>query len=478
MKAVKVLTFILAVSLIFSQISLAEGNDKEQNNDKTQVISIEDAVKTGLENSIELKEVLNEVDISKLTDERSRFLSKELNDASKTISDSSQQISMAQVALNNNTLPVAIDVPGVGHLSAGTDLSKLPASVSGAIKSQVSTQIQNSSKSLAEGEQDFSNALQDAGQTLSDKLNIASMESFGADSTGKLMTTMSQVSMEVTKDSYDIYKNQIAMLIKKSYYDALKAMKMADAKKAAMDRAQKQVEFADESFKIGMLAKDDKLLAEIYYNGTKIEYQKAVGDYNNAIIELKKNTGIPADTKISLKDVPADNIELPKLEDGLISGMKNRLEMKKSLGEETIYIANYEFAKGYYDPITFQYKEAELRKNKAVIEFEKTKRDVESSIRQSYETLKSTVQMMETSRDMVSKAKENVDIAQYKYKEGFGTDNSLMKKLNIESSAGTMVEVLAAEENLSDVEEKVVEITYGHNMARMKYYNDIGTNLY
>ena len=40
--------------------------------------------------------------------------------------------------------------------------------------------------------------------------------------------------------------------------------------------------------------------------------------------------------------------------------------------------------------------------------------------------------------------------------------------------AGTMVEVLAAEENLANIEEKQIEAMNGYNLARLKYLNDIG----
>jgi hypothetical protein len=38
--------------------------------------------------------------------------------------------------------------------------------------------------------------------------------------------------------------------------------------------------------------------------------------------------------------------------------------------------------------------------------------------------------------------------------------------------------VLAAEENLAAIEEKVVQIIYGYNLAKMKYFNDIGYFIY
>ena len=86
--------------------------------------------------------------------------------------------------------------------------------------------------------------------------------------------------------------------------------------------------------------------------------------------------------------------------------------------------------------------------------------------------------MLESTKEMVDEAKENLEIAILKYKEGFGVETSLLKNLNLEDSAGTIVEVLAAEEKLAEIEESVVQVTYAYNLARMQYLNNTGNFLY
>jgi hypothetical protein len=203
-----------------------------------------------------------------------------------------------------------------------------------------------------------------------------------------------------------------------------------------------------------------------------------LGELNNVLIELKKNMNVPLNKPIELKDVLSEQVEERSLEEGIQSGLQNRLEIRKSAGEVVVYNLNFESVKQVYPDITFQYREAALLKQKACISFDKMKVEVESSIRQSFETLKNMGIMLNTSKEMVQQAKESVEIAEYKYREGFGSENSLLKKLDIEAAAGTIVEVLAAEESLAEVEEKTVEILHGYNLARMKYFNDIGKLVY
>lgn len=459
----------------------ATGQAKEN---KIYAINMEDAVKIGLQNSISLKQVETEIKLSEFNDSRSRYISRKLENGDKKLEEGSAQLSQAANLLNAGIAISAVTVldnnGNTVTIQPGHSLSEY--NISDATKTQVKTGMQNylsdKKNDLVSGDLQLISSLQDVNESLSGKLNMATTEALNLEGTRDLMTAMSKISLEITKASYDIYKNQVAMLIQKCYYDVLKAQKMLDVKKKSVERAEKQYQFAKDGFEEGMKAKDDMLLAGIYLKGTQIELQKAQGDLNTAMIELKKNLNVPMDAEVVMTDVLAQEVEGFVLEEDLVRGMKNRLEIKKALGEKIVNDLNLESVKKDYDSITFKYKEAEIVKEKTDINFEKIKTDVEASIRQSYETVKSTGEMLKMTADMVVQAKESLEIAEYKYKEGFGTDSSLLKKLDLEASAGTIVEALAAEENLSQVEEKVVEIMYGYNLAKMKYFNDTGKFIY
>jgi hypothetical protein len=473
----KFIVLLLAVVLVLvtSFSTRAEDEKKDELN-----LTIEEAVKLGIKNSIDLRQIKNEIDLSALKQERSEYLGKKLKDGEERIEEGEEEISEAQQALNNGIAPVDITLPDGTTVLKGTSIDSLPISdeMKQQIKSGIEQKLDENKQQLESGKYSLTNSLQEAGSTLSNKLNFDSLDALNVESTSDLITTMANVSYEVTRASYDIYKNKIAMLIQKNYYDVLKAQKILEVKKKAMDRGKKQYEFAKAGYETGMKAKDDMLLAEVYYKGTQIEYEKARGELQKTLVEFKKSLNIPLDTKVVLTDVLVNEREIPDLEKGVDSGLKNRLEIKKALGEVGVYDLNFELTKRKYPDNTFQYREAKLLKEKARINYEKTYSEVKSSIRKSYETLKMAGEMLEIAKDMTKGAKESVEIAEYKYKEGFGAPNSFLKKLDLESAAGTIVEVLAAEENLAEVEEKVIEIIYGYNLAKMKYYNDIGKFIY
>jgi hypothetical protein len=472
----------ILISLLVFNVAFAVDDIKEvkksTEESKTISLTIEESVKLGLENSIDLKIVKNEIDLSALKQKRTKNLSKKLEDGDDRIRDASGQINKAQQLLNAGISPIDKKIGSI-TIKAGQPIpDSIPADQKAAIIQGIQAELNNKKKALEGGELSLESSLDQAGISISEKLKFETLDSLGVNSTSDLMTTMANVSYEVTNASYDIYKNKIAMLIQKNYYDVLKAQKILAVKRNAIERAKKQYEFSKDSFEVGMQAKDDMLLADVYYKSTEIEFRKAEGELENAFIELKKNLNVSLDTEIVLTDVLVDESETPDFEEGLKSGMKNRLEIKKAVGEVAIYDLNFEATKKKYPSNTYTHKEAKLLKEKKRLNYDKVFQDVETSIKQSYETLITVGDMLEKAKDMVEKARESVEIAEFKYKEGFGVESSLLKKLDLETAAGTIVEVLAAEENLSNVEEKVVQIMYSYNLAKVKYYNDAGKFIY
>ncbi len=474
MNIVKKLTsMVLATTILFSTTGISFADSLEKTS-----ITIEDAVRHGIKNSKQLDEVEVEIDLAKVSKNRGRFKADKLRDSDRDLDKGNKALSAAQDALDNGIIPQDVEIPGMGTINAGTPITSLPENIQGAVKGEIQKGIDKSKEKLTSGQSAIANALELAGSTIGSAIDFASLTALDVDSSSNLMELMPSVAYEVTKASYDIYKNGIALLIQKSYYDVLQAEELVRVKEKAMKRGEKQYEFAKAAYEEGMKAKDDMLMAKVYYDGTQVEYEKAKGELNGAKIELKKIAGYDMGKDLTLETVMKTGDEDYNLEEGLKLGMEKRLEIKKTVGEVLIYTTNFTETKKSYPENTFQYKEAKLLQDKSGIKYEQAKDEVESSIRKSYEMVLSTKDMLKKTNDMVKNAKENVEISEYKYKEGFGVDTSMLASMNLESSAGTIVEVLAAEEKLAEVEENVVKITYAYNLSRMQYKNNIGDFIY
>ncbi|AOT70145.1 TolC family protein [Geosporobacter ferrireducens] len=442
---------ILVTAIILNMSALAWAQEDALS------FSIEEAVKAGVENSIILKLVKNQIDLNEVQEDIADEISQKLNLADKQILGGSARLS-----------------DGYSQLQYAIDADLLtPDQINEKMK-----ELEKAAGTLNSAKGQLDAAVQEVISTIGRQLGMTSSYIIDVPSARRLLMDITKKVSEVSQDSYDTYKNQIALQIQKSYYDVLKNQKMIEVKKKAMERAEKQYNFTKDSYELGMKSKDDMLLAKVYYIGTQLEYEKAQSQLNTDLIELKKHMNIPLDQKIVLTDVLQEEVEDYDLHIGLNHGISNRLEIKKAMADKEIHDLNVRFINNHYSAFASEYKEAALLRNKAGLNLKQVLLEVESSIRQSHELMKSTGGMLELSRKMVDDAKENVEIAELKYQEGFNIETSLLKKLDIESTAGTIVEVLAAEENLAQIEQKQIEIIYGYNLIKMKYLNDIGDYIY
>lgn len=470
----KNISLFLAILMVFASSTALAKVELEEG----KKLTIADAVYIGLENSVILDQVENQIKISQLSQDKANHVSRKLKRGDRDLRDGSKELNQAESAYEAGFVPQDITLPNGTVIKQGTNIDSLPTELQGGIKEGIESSLGTARDQLDRGNLSMLNGLQDAGANISTKLDIASLEALGLDGTRDVLTVMADINLEVTQASFDIYKNNIALLIQKNYYDVLQAKRLIEVREKAMERGKKQYEFAKLGYEEGLKSKDDMLMANTYYNSTKILYEKAVGEYDKALLELRKNMNVGYDVQLDLEDVLVEEIEDVDLEEGLLEGMKKRIEIKKSLGEVVVYNTNLDEVKTLYSPNTFQYKETELQRDKAVIGYEQAKIEVESSVRQSYGDVMNVAKMLEATKGMKEEAEENLEIARLKYEEGFGISNSLLTSLNLEDSSGTILEVLAAEEKLAEVEENIIKIIYNYNLARMKYYNDIGRTIY
>ncbi|WP_058485757.1 TolC family protein [Defluviitalea phaphyphila] len=504
------LVLILVIVNIFPSLVIAkeiESDVEEESEEESKVLSLDEAIEKGLENSFLLEQVKKEVELAKLIDKNATSSKQDLYDAKYDLLsasyelddgrieayDSLAQLDSAEAALSNGIAPQDIPLPNGYTIPKGTNirsflnevgLGDMVESIIASVQEQLDENrvaldegleaLEAANKEYLSAKSEYDATITFAMTTVARKLGTSTISSLDATALADLLKEMASISNEVTAYSYNIYKNQVALLIQNSYYEALKQQKLLEAKDKARERGLLQYELAKAAYEVGAKSKDDMLLAKSYYEGTEIAYELQKKDYINAMTELKKNLNIPLDEEIILVEKEAEEIEDFDLDKGIQSGLRARLEIKKAKAQVAIYKELKKAVDKTYDHNDNQYKEAELLIEKAEIEYNKTKLDVEAEIRQSYTTLKAMEKSLEASKELLDNAKENLEIAKAKYEAGYGISNALLQNLNIESMSGTMVEVIAAEENLASMEERVIEITNGYNLARLKYLNDIG----
>lgn len=493
---------------------------------ETMNLTVDTAVKYGLENNKSINMLENKIQLAIISESNAKKNSSDLKKAKDTLKeamdkldDAEEQIDSAQgqvdqveSLLSKGIAPISIPLSdshgnpindGNGNqivIPAGSNIldtligigipSETANGMFSLIKQGIEAELSSNQSKIDENsiavkeakstleakKEEFKDILKDTSEKLDAKIDYGSLVSLDAVDAGKLMITMAGVNLDVTRYAKNIYKNQIAMLIQKNYYDALYARKVYELKKVAMERGEKQYNMVKLSYDNGMKAKDDLLLSKMYYDSTIISCRLAEADYKNALVKLKENMNLNMDTEITLQDSMFDKVTEENLSDGLKSGLTNRIEIQKALGQLKIYELNEEIlnSRAEYKANRNGIKEAKLLTEGARLQLDKAKTTVTSEINQSYETMTAAGDMLLASTELVANAEEVVRIANLKYEQGFGAENALLKQMNLQESSGTIIELIAAQEKLSEVEAQVAQISYGYTMAKIKYQNDAG----
>ncbi|WP_099190098.1 TolC family protein [Tepidibacter mesophilus] len=457
----KIISVAISAALILTPMSTSFNSygqeiaaEKEVNKNEDLNLTLDDAIKIATENNYILKSLEVDLRATDLSLDRAKHNERKIKKGQDKLDDAKDyygpKLDQINGALSNPSLPEE-------------QRKKLEAQ-----KKQIEDGLKG-------GEQSFDLAIEGANSTIAEKLNIDVERVLAVNSTTELMTTMADLQNEVTKDGYLIAQKQIGLLTRQKYYEVIKTKKIEDLKKIALDRATAQYKMAKDAFDAGMKAKDDVLLSQAQVNLMNVDYRKACMNRKNAEIELKKVINLDLNKNINLvQDFTTTKLEA-NLEAGLKQGSEKRIEIRKAQAQYLVDKLNFELTSGQYPDNTYQYKEAKIKMEKSKVNIDSAGKEVEASIMQSYEAVMATADMLAYTEGVVQNAKESLEIAEYRYKEGYGFETSVIKNANLQDMAGTMVEVIAAQERLADIEEKVIEVIFSYNLARDKYLNDIGS---
>ncbi len=482
----RIISLAISGALVLTPVSTSfnsygEETVTEQTVDKVDGnlnLTLDDAIKIAIENNYILKSLEVDLKAADLSLDRAKYNEKKINKGQDKLDDGKSDLALLNSVLGTiseaDKGKTLSDLKDTNPYIAGL-LNKKPE-LGGYNKVQVEKGvIEPGEEAIKSGEQSFDLAIEGANSVIANKLNIDVERVLAVNSTTELMTTMADLQNEVTKDGYLIAQKQIGLLTRQKYYEVIKNKKIEDLKKIALERATAQYNMAKDAYEVGMKAKDDVLLSQAQVNLMNVDYRKACMNRKNAEIDLKKVMNVDFNKNINLvQDFTTTKLEA-NLEEGLKQGSEKRIEIRKSQAQYLVDKLNFELTSGQYPENTYQYKEAKIKMEKSKVNIESAGQEVEASIIQSYEAVEATADMLAYTEGVVANAKESLEIAEYRYKEGYGFETSVIKSANLQDMAGTMVEVIAAQERLADIEEKVIEVIFSYNLARDKYLNDIGS---
>ncbi|MDS1029661.1 TolC family protein [Bacillota bacterium LX-D] len=460
-KVLPVITFPLVLTFCSFGLSQAAQNNEPEK------FTLDRAVQYAIDNSLEMEQVYLTLKANEENQDKAYYNAKKLHKGENSLDQGKSSLNTAKDQLENVNQAIAqMDAAGADKNSP--DYKKLVST-----KEKLEAGIAAGETNLKAGKESFQEGI----KKVSTELNLAGVTTNNltdASSAADLMKTSADIALSVTNAGVLIQKQGLALQVENAYYDVLEKQRLVKVQQDTLNLATQLYQFAKNSYDTGFSAKDEYLLAQLQVKAAKMKLLQAQHNLQLAKNQLKQLMNYDLKKDIVLEDNFTTKAEELNLDQGLEKGLNKRLEILKGNGELLIARLNLSITAKSYTPNTYYYREAELQQEQAELNIKKQKSAVTNSILNSYNAVQTAKAALETVRDMEKLAQENLEIATYKYKAGFGEDSKLLKQMDTENLSGTIAEVLAAQEKVSEVQAAVVNAIYNYNLSLAKYKFDTG----
>ncbi|MCX6158874.1 MAG: TolC family protein [Ignavibacteriae bacterium] len=257
-------------------------------------------------------------------------------------------------------------------------------------------------------------------------------------------------------------KNQLILDIKVAYWNYAKSLKVKETIEKNMVQVSARLQDLENLYDNGLATNNEVLKVRVQLSNIEILLIDAVNNIDISLYNLNNTLGIPVNTKLEPKAIiELKQPDIPKLDDLIKASKQNRSDLKSldyriKSGEAGITLsksgwypqlnfnANYLYAnpnsrifpsvekfKGTWDlGITLSYdlwnwkltsyqtKQAEANLEQIKISKELTENNIDLEVSQNYKSLLSVTAKMKLTKETVEQAKENYRVTNEKYKSG------------------------------------------------------------
>ncbi len=267
-----------------------------------------------------------------------------------------------------------------------------------------------------------------------------------------------EMAVNLARNSKKLIEKKVELGIKNSYYDLSRTIKDADIKKNNVDRVIEQLRLAELKLKLGTGIKQEVLTAQAAVEEAELALTNVKDDIIYKKMEFNKLIGLPFNANVNLKDDVISNMAIQKTEEINLAekinlAQKNRFEIINA--EET-----YEVKQLYFDIIskysaqnTYDFREANFEKEKAINQLSDTKQAIELSVTDSF------LKMQKANR-AVKVYEKNIVSLNEAYR---------LSKLSYEAGVGVQMEVLNAQNMLYNAELAYIQAVHNFNIAKTAF---------
>lgn len=254
-------------------------------------------------------------------------------------------------------------------------------------------------------------------------------------------------------------ESKIKLGAQQAYYNLIFAQDDLELKKQSLSRAQQQLKVAQAAFKVGTKAKTDVLQAEMGVAGAQASLTSAQNAVEVARMDLNDFLGVDLNKQwkvvSSNKQAAPIKMTMQQAEDQAIS---KRIEMTKAQEELNLAELNVKLIEEYSALSTWPGKVARNNVEKSKLALEEQKRTISKEVAQAYLNL-------DAARKAIEYQKTAKDSAAESYR---------LTNLRFENGLATTLEVVQAEEELSDRENQYQKAVLNYNLAVVNFETALG----
>ncbi len=275
-------------------------------------------------------------------------------------------------------------------------------------------------------------------------------------------TELTEFNSLAAETDFSKDKNQLVLDIKVAYWNYAKSIRLKETLEKNVLQVKARLTDLENLYNNGLATNNDVLRVRVQLSNFEILLLDATNNIDIALYNLNNTLGIPVNTKLEPKAIiELKQPEIPKLEDLIKESKNNRSDLKSldfriKSGEAGITFsksgwypqlslgANYLYANpnprifpsqdkfsGTWDigltltydiwnwkATSYQTKQAEANLEQTKVAKELTENNIDLEVSQNYKSLLSVTAKMKLTKETVEQAKENYRVTSEKYKSG------------------------------------------------------------
>ncbi|MGN7469299.1 TolC family protein [Brevibacillus sp. SAFN-007a] len=272
-------------------------------------------------------------------------------------------------------------------------------------------------------------------------------------------TAQAEINKKLNALAVKATESKIRLGAQNAYYNLIFAQDDYELKKQSLTRAETQLKVAKAAFDVGTKAKTDVLQAEMGVAGAKAALTSAANAVEVARMDLNDFLGVDLNKKWKIvsnnKQVAPISLTL---EQAQAEALTKRVEMTKVQEELNLAELNVKLIEEYSALSTLQGRQARNNVEKAKMAIEEQKRAISKEVAQAYLNLNA--------------AKEA--IAFQKIAKDSAAESYRLTNLRFENGLATTLEVIQAEEELSNRENQYQKAILNYNLAVVNFETALG----